>query len=216
MMIDLKDKLELPDKMKSKFVNELQALANLWRGMCYIYKLVCEIERIANEKINNGTVFQNMPPVVKKSFEGKDIRYVSYGNDPAFNWLDKGLLYSLFQWYAISACNYVRLVGYLAKKTDSSRPKVSAYIEKVIPDVGWFRDKIAAHPVKACYNKKDNEADRAASVLYQVGYNSGRFYASVWQVTIVRKGEKIAGSNPGSWSITKTHEKLSERYRHET
>jgi hypothetical protein len=218
MMIDFTDKIDLPDEMKGKFFNELQTLANIWRGMCFIYRLACDIEHSAGKKIEEGAGFKTMPAEVRKLFEGKEIRYVSAGNDPAFEWLDKGLVYSLFQWYAVSACNYVRLVGQVAKETDSSRPDALAYVEKVIPKVKWFRDKIAAHHARGSKDKdkRDNEADRTGSVLYQVGYDSGRFYAPVWEVTIVRKGEQIAGTNPGCWSITETHGKLRERYRRET
>jgi hypothetical protein len=216
MIIDFKDKIELPDKMKSKFFNELQALANLWQGMYFIYKFAGEIEQKANEKISDGTVLQNMPPEARKSFEGKDIRYTSGGNAPTLNWLDKGLHYSLFQWYAVSACNYVLLVGHIAKQVNPESQKPIKYVEKVIPDVQWFRDKIAAHPAKACDDKRDNDADRIASVLYQVVFDNRRFYAPAWRVTVGKKGQQITSTNTGTWSITETHERLVQRYSPQT
>jgi len=217
MMLDLTEKIELPDEIKAKFCNELTTLANIWRGMCLIYQWAYKIEQKANEGIKAGDGFKTMPLEVRKAFENKDVRYFSAFNDPAFAWVDKGLLYSLFQWYAVSACNYVRLVGYLAKESGSSKQEALAYVEKVIPNVKWFRDKIAAHPVRAskAEDKRDNEADRIASVIYQVVFDNRRFYAPIWQVTIGRKGQQVRGTNPGSWSITETHEKLIKRYKNE-
>jgi len=52
------------------------------------------------------------------------------------------LLSCAFQWYAISAYNYVRLVGWLAIRN----PKLlGEYINKVIPTITEYRHKIAAH-----------------------------------------------------------------------
>jgi len=193
MMLDFKDKIELPDDMKTKFFNELQTLDNIWWGMCFIYGLTETIEKKANREISDGTVLQNMPPDVRQCFEGKQIRYLSFGNDPALEWLDKGLLYSLFQWYAVSACNYVRLVDYLAKQINPEHQELVEYAKKVIPDVKWFRDKIAAHPARASNNKdkRDNEADRMGSVFYQVGFIGDRFRAPVWQVTVKKRGAEM-------------------------
>jgi len=185
MMLDLTEKIELPDEIKAKFCNELTTLANIWRGMCLIYQWAYKIEQKANEGIKAGDGFKTMPLEVRKAFENKDVRYFSAFNDPAFAWVDKGLLYSLFQWYAVSACNYVRLVGYLAKESGSSKQEALAYV------------------------------DRIASVIYQVVFDNRRFYAPIWQVTIGRKGQQVRGTNPGSWSITETHEKLIKRYKNE-
>jgi hypothetical protein len=209
MMIGIIDKIELPDEIKSRSFNELQTLDNLWKGMCFIYKLVRELERKTNEKICDGTVLQNIPPEARKGLEGKDIKYVSCGNDPFLSWIDKGLLYSLFQWYAISACNYVRLLGYLIKLAKPENQTPNKYVEKVIPEVKWFRDKIAAHHSRASDDKRDNEADRIASVYYQVGFNGERFHAPSWWITTSYKGEKITSTNKSSWSITETHEKIA-------
>ena len=217
-MLDFEEKIELPDEMKSKFFNELQTLDNLWNGMCFVNELTGKIEKKANKKIMNKTFFKNISPKIEKTFEGEEIRYVSYGRPPEFAGLDKGLLYSLFQWYAISACNYVLLVGYLAKQLNPEQQEPKTYVEKVIPEVKWFRDKIAAHPVRTSKDNdnRDNEAERRASVLYQIGFDSEieRFQAPVWQVAVDMKGQQITSKNPEPWSITETHEMLVSRYKH--
>jgi len=215
MILDYVDKIGLPDDMKHTSFNELQTLDSLWKGMCFVYDLAVEIEHKANQKIKDRAFLQNMPSKARKAIEGKEIKYISYGRAPTFEGLDKGLLYSFFQWYAISACNYIRLVGYLVQQVNPNSQTINDYIQKVIPEVKWFRDKIAAHPVRASKDndKRDNEAERRASVLYQIGFENGRFMAPVWKVHCIMEGEQITSRNPDPWSITETHEKLVRRYK---
>ncbi len=213
MIIDLKDNIELSETLIKRLSNELQALRNIWRGMCYINGWTTKIEQKANESVADRSAFQGMPMEVRKSFEGKDVRTFSFGNAPGFEWLDKSLLYSLFQWYAVSACNYVLLVGYLRQQVDPKSTNSKNYLDSVIPTVKWFRNKIAAHSARACEDKRDNEADRISSVLYQVAFDNDRFYAPVWQPTIGQNGRQTTGTNPGPWSITETHKILYNRYR---
>ena len=80
----------------------------------------------------------------------------------------------------------------------------------------WFRDKIAAHFVRARQDNRDTDADRVSSVLYQVGYDNGRFCAPVWKLSLRRKGIKSVSSNEEPWSITETHEALIQRYKPKT
>jgi hypothetical protein len=157
-----------------------------------------------------------MPHEVRKSFEGKDIRYFSAGNDPSLAWLNKGLLYCFFQWYSVSACNYVRLIGWLSRQENLQRRTPRQYVDSVIPNVLWFRKKIAAHFVRAGEDSRDTEADRVASVLYQVGFEDGRFYAPIWKVTVRRNSKESTSTNEAPWSITETHEALMQRYELKT
>ncbi|MEA3224911.1 MAG: hypothetical protein U9Q07_03100, partial [Planctomycetota bacterium] len=81
----------------------------------------------------------------------------SFGNLPEFEGLPMGLLTCTFHWYAISACQYVRTVGVIAKAHAPERLKPIAYVESIIPEVKIFRDKVAAHFAWASQNKKDND-----------------------------------------------------------
>lgn len=216
MIIDYTKGLDFPDDKVKQYGNELQSLSNLWLGLSQLYDSTRRIEHKAKEQIENGDVLESMSPEVRKSFEGKDFRYFSVGNDPAFKWLNKGLLYCLFQWYAVSACNYVRLVGWLCLKEVPQRTTQIQYVNSVIPNVLWFRDKIAAHFTRAGSDSRDTEADRATSVLYQVGFEDGRFYAPIWKLRIRRNGKENTSSNKAPWSITETHEALMQRYELKT
>jgi len=213
MILDYTEGLGFPDDKVERYGNEFQSLGNLWQGLTLLYESAKRIERKAKEQIKDGSVLESMPSEVRKCFEGKDIRYFSAGNDPAFEWLNKGLLYCLFQWYAVSACNYVRLIGWLSRQENLQRRTPRQYVDSVIPNVLWFREKIAAHFVRAGEDIRDTEADRAASVLYQVGFEDGRFYAPIWKVSVRKKSEKSTSSNEDPWSITETHEALMQRYK---
>lgn len=213
MILDYKDNLDMPETIQKNVFNELQTLRNIWQGMCYLNRWTMEIERKANEKVSDGSVFQSMPLEVRKAFEGKKVRCFASGNTPGFEWLDKGLIYSLFQWYSVSACNFVLLVGYLRKQVNPEHGTPKSYRNNVIPTLVWFRDNIAAHPVRACNDKRDNEVDRISSVLYPIAFDKERFYAPAWKLTIGQNGRQTKGTNPGQWSITETHEILYNRYR---
>jgi hypothetical protein len=216
MILDHIEMLDFPDDKVERYGNEFQSLRNLSQGLSLLYESTRRIEQKAKEQIKDGSVLESMPPEVRKSFEGKDIRYFSVGNDPSLAWLNKGLLYSFFQWYSVSACNYVRLIGWLSLQENIQMQSPLQYVNLVIPNVLWFRNKIAAHFARASNNGRDTEADRVASVLYQVGFDNGRFYASIWKVSIRRKSEKSTSSNEAAWSITETHEGLIKRFKPKT
>jgi len=213
VILDYIEAVDFPDDKVKQYGNEFQSLVNLWRGLNLLYGSALKIEQRAKEQIEQGRVLESMPAEVRKSFEGKEFRYVSAGNDPVFSGLNKGLLYCFFQWYAVSACNYVELIGWLCQqqKLQSSTPR--QYVDGVISNVLRFRDKIAAHFARARQDSRDTEADRVASVLYQVGYDDGRFYAPIWKLGLRRKGSKSTSSNEAPWSITETHEALMQRYK---
>ena len=78
-----------------------------------------QIQIQVNEKVADGSYLQNLPPELRENFEGKDIKIFSYGNNSHIGKVDKEeLLYSFFQWYTVSACNYVRLIGHLVPTLD--------------------------------------------------------------------------------------------------
>ncbi len=210
MILDHVDGLDIPDELVPRYGNEFLSLKHLSQGLDLLCHAVKKLEDRARKQVDDGTVFESMPPEVQKEFLGKTVKYFSVGNDPAFEWLHKGLLYCYFQWYAVSACNYVRLVGWLLRQSAPGRPDPWKYVYKVIPDVLWFRDKIAAHFSRA--GTKDRGADKIGSVMYQVGFVDGRFRAPIWKVTRKTKGGISKSSEGKAWSLTETHELMRNRY----
>ncbi len=57
--------------------------------------------------------------------------------------IPQDLVACYFHWYAVTVCNYAKLVGWLANDGDSI--KAREYMERVLPQVYLWRHKVAAH-----------------------------------------------------------------------
>ncbi len=143
--------------------------------------------------------------------EGK-VHAMVRGRIPGLNGLENALLTSMFHWYAVSACNYARLVGAIARQLDDRRPTPPEYIKNVMPEVLSFRDKIAAHFAWSTRNERDNDAERLSSVFPQLAW-SGDALTVAGLTVHLRRGDKISDSGAiRHWSITKVHKQLRSRY----
>src|SRR5258708_29932108 len=99
------------------------ALARLGEGLFWIHREVAKIElRVRREAAKDNILIALSGGVLE--------------NKPV------GLLSSAFQWYAVGACNYAQLVGWLATKNTRS---AKDYVRKVIPRLLNYRNKVAAH-----------------------------------------------------------------------
>lgn len=153
-----------------------------------------------------------------------------FGNNPALPPGAVMLLPCFFHWFGISVCNYVRLVGFLRglaqgayDRTALEEPAKFKLIEEQCNDyvssvaelapVKLWRDKIAAHfAITAPHKTSDNVALLDFSVMYPVGYDSGRFRVNV----LVHFRSDASGLTHEAklppWSVTEVFEQLSERY----
>jgi hypothetical protein len=128
------------------------------------------------------------------------------------------LLWSLvacnFNHYAVALCNYVKLVGWIGHEQDASRPVASQYVQEVIPAVLTYRDKIGAHFARAsrAKDKRDNEAERSASVWSPIYLHHGRAGCGGGSLTITEPNGKESTAAFGEWSLTLTHEELAPRF----
>jgi len=189
MILDHIDNLCIPDD--ECYGNEVRSLRTLGIGLAFLNAQVASIE----QKVR-GTI----PPYV---------RVFSYGNDPRFAQA-MPLIECAFHWYAVSGCNYVGLVGWLAKQIDPGRPDPKQYVRDLIPAVVTYRNKVAGHFAKASPGD-DNLATLDASVLHSVAFSDDRFYAGVWRLTQTSQGTR-SSSPDMRWSLTKTHTELVKRY----
>ena len=191
MILDHIEQMALPDP--SRFSNEIQTLRSLAVGLGFLNHQVLAIENKVRESIS------------------PNVRVFSYGNEPRFAWVPKDLIVCAFHWYAVSARNYVGLVGWLAKQVCPARPEPADYAKAVIPVVVAYRHKVAAHFGKVFPRKDDTAATLDASVLPSVAFQDDSFYAGAWTVTKSVKG--VPSSSPDlCWSLTKTHAELTKRY----
>jgi hypothetical protein len=190
MILDYIDNLSLSETEEENHYDALMALARLGEGLFWINKQIAQYE---NE--------------IRKEAEKDDIQLAMVGgvleNKPL------GIMSCAFQWYAISACNYAQLIGWLiTKNTEASK----TYIRKVMPRLLNFRNKVAAHMAITNPYPDDNEADLAASVKTQIIYVKGRLFGAAFTPIIIKQNELIKINKDISWSLTLAHERLKLRY----
>ena len=195
-VLDYVKGIEVPGDVFAKPANEYWALLCLRDGMHFLARQAAQVDETVRQRANP---------------EGK-LRIVMAGNDPAFSGIPMGLLTCAFHWYAVSACQYVRTVGAIAYRRDNTRPLPPKYVAAVIPEVLAFRDKVAAHFAWATRHERDNEADRVASILPALTFDSDGFYVGSWTVRVRSGGKTSDSSALRRWSITKVHRQLCERY----
>lgn len=208
-MLDYIDNIVVPGDVFREPTNEYWALVCLWQGMEHLNHQVVKCEQAAKESVESGSeqIF-SFAPDMKIEVEG----LMSFGRMPEAIRGATRLLTMAFHWYAISACQFVRLVGAIAKRLDDSRPLPNDYAEPIISEVIAYRDKVAAHYSWSSKNKRDNDAERLASILPPLGYNRGRITVGTMTV-LLRQGDKSSTSiDIKEWSLSKVHEQLIKRY----
>lgn len=189
MTLDHLDKLELPEVEAEQHFDARMALARLGEGLFWLYRTVGELERQAQiEAAREDVTFALAGGIL----DGKPM----------------GLLSCAFQWYAVSACNYAQLVGWLATRNPESAKE---YTRRVMPRLSQYRNKVAAHFAIAD-PRRDNEADLAASVMTHIVYAHGRLWAAALTPVVQADDKEITASRDLSWSLTIAHERLVPRY----
>lgn len=195
-VLDHIDNITVPGKVFHEPANEYWALVCMRHGMEFLYHQAHRCDQLAKEQVKPDD----------------DVRFSGSGSFPAFNQIPQALLTCGFHWYAISACQYVRTVGAIARKHDPNRPLPNEYAESVVPEIIAFRDKVAAHFAWATKNKRDNDAERLASILPPLRFNHDSFYVGDLTVAMRRGGRASDSQAIQPWSLCKAHESLRERY----
>jgi len=189
LVLDHLEGLTLPESEFEDHYDARMALARLSEGLSWVYSVIAKTELQTRKQAEKENV---RVAVAGGILEGKPI----------------GILSCAFQWYAVSACNYAQLVGWLVSRD----PKLAKeYVAKVMPRLVNYRNKVAAHFALAD-PFRDNEADLAASVMTQIVYAQGRLCAAALTPVVVKGAQEITASRDLSWSLTLAHERLVPRY----
>ena len=192
MFIDYVDKLQLSEKEAEKHFNELNSLRYLASGLRFLYNQVLKIET----------------QVVERTPKNK--RVFLFGNSPDLERTPQDLVACAFHWYAVTVCNYAKLIGWLANSGDSK--KAREYMEHVLPQVYLWRNKVAAHFAIIDPRKKDNAADLAMSVIFPISFDDDAFFANSLTLTQSSGGKASSSHQDMRWSLTHTHRNLILRY----
>ena len=194
MLIDHIDKLELSENQSDLYYNDLGALGRLYTGLDYLYHQIRSFEGEVTARLGPG-------------------EHHIAGNHPAFEGMPMSLIACSIHWYSVTACNYVRLVGWMTHQENSK--KALEYVKHVIPEVYLWRNKVGAHFTRSQPMKEDNVADQQLSVMNPVDYHSGSFHAgsAVFAIISTSEVKEVSSSKQSMmWSLTKTHLNFSARY----
>lgn len=195
-ILDHQENIRVPGNVFHEPANEYWALICLNHGMEFLYQQAQRCDQAVKQQVNpNG-----------------NLRFFGSGSFPAFNQIPSSLLTCAFHWYAISACQYVKTVGAIAYRQDPKRPLPHQYAENIIPDVVAFRDKVAAHFAWSTVNKRDNDAERLASILPPLTFCNDSFYVGEMTAAVRRRDKASTSEALKPWSLCKVHEALRERY----
>lgn len=192
MMLDYIDKLQLSGDEANRYRNELRSLSYLSKGLHYLYGQV---------KSSEATVSSRLNPKMLVSMSG---------NAPQLQNIPQGLVACAFHWYSVSACNYVRLVGWLVNGGDTA--KATGYLKRVLPQVYVWRNKVGAHFARTDPKKEDTSADLVKSVMFPISFDDDAFYASSHVLVMTRGGQKSSSRKDMRWSLTHTYQELASRY----
>ena len=191
--LDYIDKIIVDGNPFTEPTNEYYALLCLRSGLDFLYHQAKKCDQIALQKLDP-----------KKQYGG----YVEgLLPEPTMR-----LIACAFQWYSVSACQYVKTVGVISYRQDLIRQTPDEYVDKIIPEVKVFRDKVGAHYSWGTKHKEDNEAERLASIIPPVAWFKDSFQVQVFTVNIVRSGKRSTSKDMKPWSITEIHQRLRERY----
>ncbi len=191
--LDYIENIKVDGDVFTKPVNEYWALVLLKEGLNFLYSQAVKCDEIVLARSN---------PKVK---------VLAMGNSSLLTGVPKGLLTCAFHWYAVSVCQYVRIVGTIAYRQNQSRPKPRKYVKAVIPEVLAFRDKVAAHFVWTKDDSRDTDAVRAVSIVPMLTFSGDSFFIGGLKMFQKTEDKEEIGAFE-SWSITNVHHRLRERY----
>jgi len=188
--LDLIVKIVLNDRDASRYHNELQVLNGWAYGLQFLYSQTRLMEKHAVSRLDSEPGDNAAPPASAS---------LVFRN-----------LSCCFQWYAVTLCNFVELIGAIGWELDATRKPPRDYIKEVIPAVLDYRNKVAAHVGRARRNAA-NPAEQFLSMLPPSALVNGRYTAGSWATHIKRSGTSNTGRLE-QWSLTVTHEELAKRY----
>ena len=179
----------LTPEQRSKYHNDICALNVVWFGLEHLYATVLKCE----QAVRNSSV-----PRTQKRLPEEDKAQI--------------LARCAFDWYAVSACNFVSLIGWIAKQVGLTTEEHKQYLTRVLPAVEIHRNKIAAHYSRHSPRKDGHALQLASTMFFSLPQVNGRFVANAYMLSISRKGVSSDSAALLPWSVVETHDELRKRY----
>ena len=195
MDFDICYPIKLNETEVSTHSNVLRTAKVLSVGLTYPYRFVFSAET----QVRSRRAIEN----------GPDSCAFAFGNAPELSEIPMDLIECMFRWYAVTACDFVRVATWISKFDNNTRKEYEA---KVLGAVLAFRDKIGAHTAGVTQNNRDNDAERMFSTFCQIGWSGDRFKAGMLTLSVKRGSNSSDSKALQPWSLTEFHRDLCERY----
>ena len=179
----------LPPVQESRFSNDLSAGRVVWFGLEHLYQNVLTCEQDYAKQFGSPTECRSPEP-----------RQAAL------------LARCTFDWYAVSACNLVSLIGWIANQAGLTEEDHKRYLTRVLPAVEIHRNKIAAHFSRHSPKNDSYALQQASTMLFSLPWVNGHFVANAWKLGIRRKGVASDSSVLVPWSVVEIHKTLRRRY----
>ncbi|MEW6252135.1 MAG: hypothetical protein AB1716_15965 [Planctomycetota bacterium] len=185
--------LALSPEQATVFHNDLHARVTLWIGLDLLYRATRRLENTLRPDFPNGCV------------------EVVWGNIPGIPLQLLARTACYFDWYSVSAANFVGLTGWIAQTAGLTTVSANEYRRSVIPLVLKHRNKVGAH-FSRFKPEEDGRALQEASTFRQLGLVNGRFWANYMYFTHRAAGTTTNSRDLPPWCLSATHEELQGRY----
>lgn len=195
MEFDIYYPIHLNETEMSKHSNALRTARVLAVGLAQLFRSVQEAEALAMSRCADAN--------------GPDVREFAFGNLPELSDVPMDLVECTFRWYAVTACDFVRMATWIAQFDDDAR---KAYADDVLGALQAFRDKVGAHTAGATQNRRDNIAEQKMSSICQISWCGDRFEAAMLTLSVQQATKLFDSSALRAWSLTEFHLKLCQRY----
>ena len=192
MIIDHVDNAELRDEDAEQYFNEFHTLKYLWTGLSFLNDQVQKMEAEVNSRLD------------------KNQRVFMYGNSPRLEEIPQNFVACAFHWYSVTACNYVKLVGWIINR--GAIIEANKYLRDVLPEVSIWRNKVGAHFALTAPKREDTPADLAQSVMFPISFDDDAFYAHSFVFGMTSGNQGSSSRRDMTWSLTHTHKQLVARY----
>jgi hypothetical protein len=187
--LDFLEQWTLPPNLEQQFSNDLSARRVLWFGLEHLYDTVASCERIYAD------------------------HFASNKGEPSAEAVNSILLARCaFDWYSVSACNFVSLVGWIANKAGLTKEPHDQYLKKVLPELRIHRHKMAAHYSRHSPKNDSYALQVASTMLFSLPWVNGHFVANAMKVAVRRQGVSSDSSELVPWSLVEVHDRLRSRY----
>jgi hypothetical protein len=193
-ILDYIDNITVEGKPFAEPANEYYALICLRTGLVNLYRFAKKCDEVCLSQLD---------PKKQHFFSG---------NIPEVTGIPFPLLTCVFQWYAVSACQYVKTIGTIAYRQDNKRLTSTKYLNSIVPEVKAYRDNVAAHFAWLTKNDHDNEAERLAIIIPQVSFYRDSFCVGALTISMGSRGKITTSKEIKPWSIVKIHRSLQKRY----